>query len=294
MAPARAEPDPPFRMTAEAAGRWSDLGKRALSAAVLGPIALTAIWFGAEWFMLLVALGTAVLAWEWVHLCGARLRAFPGLAVPLALLAAGLASVAGAWLVALALLGAGTALAWAVARQPALLPGERRPAGWLAAGVIYIGLAGVGLIWLRDAGDAGRANVLFVVLVVWASDIGAYLAGRMIGGPRLAPAISPNKTWSGGAGGLAAAIAAGLGVAAALTPGAEPAAVALVAAAIGLTAQCGDLLESFIKRRFAVKDASRLIPGHGGLLDRADGLIAAVPVAAALSLALGQGAVLWG
>ncbi len=102
MARARAEPDRPFRMTADAAGRWSDLGKRALSAAVLGPIALAAIWFGAEWFMLLVAVGTAVLAWEWVHLCGARLRAFPGLTVPLALLAAGLASVAGAWLAALA------------------------------------------------------------------------------------------------------------------------------------------------------------------------------------------------
>lgn len=293
MARARAEPDRPFRMTADAAGRWGDLGKRALSAAVLGPIALAAIWFGAEWFMLFVAVGTAVLAWEWVHLCGARLRAFPGLAVPLALLAAGLASLADAWGLALGLLGAGAALAWAVGRRPALLPGERRPAAWLAAGVVYVGLAGVGLIWLRDAGDAGRANVLFVVLVVWASDIGAYLAGRMIGGPRLAPAISPNKTWSGSAGGLAAAIAAGLGVAAALTPGAQPVSVALVAVAIGLTAQCGDLLESFIKRRFAVKDASRLIPGHGGLLDRADGLIAAVPVAAALSLALGQGAVLW-
>lgn len=293
MARARAEPGLPLRMRADAAGRWSDLGKRALSAAVLGPIALAAIWFGAEWFMLLVALGTAVLAWEWVHLCGARLRAFPGLTVPLALLAAGLASLAGAWLAALALLGAGAALAWAVGRRPALLPGERRPAAWLAAGVVYIGLAGVGLIWLRDAGDAGRANVLFVVLVVWASDIGAYLAGRMIGGPRLAPAISPNKTWSGSVGGLAAAVAAGLGVTATLTPGAAVAQVALVAAAIGLTAQCGDLLESFIKRRFAVKDSSRLIPGHGGLLDRADGLIAAVPVAAALSLALGQGAVLW-
>jgi phosphatidate cytidylyltransferase len=294
MAHDRAEPGRPFRMTAGTAGRWSDLGKRAFSALVLGPIALAAIWVGAEWFMLLVAVGTAVLAWEWVHLCGARLRAFPGLAVPLALLAAGLASVAGRWFAALALLGAGTALAWALARQPALLPGERRPAGWLAAGVVYIGLAGVGLIWLRDAGDAGRANVLFVVLVVWASDIGAYLAGRMIGGPRLAPAISPNKTWAGSAGGLAAAIAAGLGVAAALTPGAASVAVVLVAVAIGLTAQGGDLLESLIKRRFAVKDASRLIPGHGGLLDRADGLIAAVPVAAALSLAAGQGAVLWG
>ena len=293
MALVPAERTSPARMTADAAGRWSDLGKRAVSAAVLGPVALAAIWFGAGWFMLLVALGTAVLAWEWVHLCGARLRALPGLTVPLALLAAGLAAAAAAWLAALVLLGVGAAVAWAVARQPPPLPGERRPSAWLAAGVLYVGLAGVGLIWLRDAGDAGRANVLFVVLVVWASDIGAYLAGRMIGGPRLAPAISPNKTWSGSAGGLAAAIGAGLGVAAALTPGAAAAPAALIAAAIGLAAQGGDLLESSIKRRFAVKDSSRLIPGHGGLLDRADGLMAAVPVAAALSLALGQGTVLW-
>lgn len=293
MAPGRPEAVPPTRVAAPAAGRWNDLGKRALSAALLGPIALTAIWLGAEWFMLMVAIGTAVLAWEWVRLCGARLSAFPGSAVPLALLAAGLASATGAWRAALGLLGAGAALAWAIARRPRLLPGERRPAGWLAAGVVYIGLAGVGLIWLRDAGEAGRANVLFVVLVVWASDIGAYLVGRMIGGARLAPRISPNKTWSGGAGGLAAAIAAGTGVAAALTPGTALVAASAVAAAVGVAAQAGDLLESFIKRRFAVKDASRLIPGHGGLLDRADGLIAAVPVAALLSLAIGEGGVLW-
>jgi phosphatidate cytidylyltransferase len=280
-------------MTANAAGRWDDLRKRALSAAVLGPIVLAAIWLGAEWFMLFVALGTAVLAWEWVHLCGARLRALPGLAVPLALLAVGLASAVGAWGLALGLLAAGAALAWAVARRPALAPGERRPAAWLAAGVVYIGLAGVGLIWLRDAGDAGRANVLFVVLVVWASDIGAYLAGRMIGGPRLAPAISPNKTWSGGAGGLIAALAAGAATAAVLTPEAPLGAAVVVAAVLGLAAQAGDLLESFVKRRFGVKDSSRLIPGHGGLLDRADGLIAAVPAAAVLSLVLGQGTVLW-
>jgi phosphatidate cytidylyltransferase len=293
MAPARGEDAPQAQMAPPPAGRWSDLGKRALSAALLGPIALTAIWLGAEWFMLLVAVGTAVLAWEWVHLCGARLRAFPGTAVPLALLAAGLASLAGAWGVALALLAAGAGVAWAIARRPALLPGERRPAAWLAAGVVYIGLAGVGLIWLRDAGEAGRANVLFIVLVVWASDIGAYVAGRMIGGARLAPRISPNKTWAGAVGGLAAAIAAGGGVAAALTPGGAFPAAAAVAALVGIAAQAGDLLESFIKRRFAVKDASALIPGHGGLLDRADGLIAAVPVAALLSLALGEGGVLW-
>jgi phosphatidate cytidylyltransferase len=293
MAPARADAATYPLMAPRAAGRWSDLGKRALSAALLGPIALAAIWFGAEWFMLLVAAGTAVLAWEWVHLCGARLRAFPGAAVALALAAAGLASAIGAWGPALALLGGGAAVAWVIAHKPRVLTGERRPAAWLAAGVVYIGLAGVGLIWLRGVGEAGRANVLFVVLVVWASDIGAYLAGRMIGGPRLAPAISPNKTWAGSLGGLLAAMAAGIGVAALLTPGFRAAPVLAAAAAIGLAAQAGDLLESFIKRRFMVKDASRLIPGHGGLLDRADGLIAAVPLAGLLSLAVGQGTVLW-
>ncbi|WP_291295974.1 phosphatidate cytidylyltransferase [Elioraea sp.] len=267
------------------AKRWRDLRKRALSAAVLGPLALLAIWLGAEWYTLMLALGTAILAWEWVHLCGRRVRTLPGLAVPLALFAAGLAAVANLHLMALLLLPAG-ALAATWAAEPRRLPGS--PALWLGAGVIYVGLAGVGLIWLRGGGEVGLTTVLFIVLVVWASDIGAYMVGRLAGGPKLAPSISPNKTWSGAVGGLAAAIGVGLAVAAWADPAASMLRVALVAALVGIAAALGDLFESWIKRHFHVKDSSGLIPGHGGLLDRVDGLLAAVPAACVIALAQGM------
>jgi phosphatidate cytidylyltransferase len=168
-------------------------------------------------------------------------------------------------------------------RQPgALLP---------AAGFIYILPAAAALLWLRNDAGAGWANVLFVVLTVWASDIGAYLFGRLFGGTKLAPAISPGKTWSGAVGGLACAIGVGLG-AAGYT--ASPAWRALaVAAGLSVVAQAGDLLESGIKRHFGVKDSGHLIPGHGGLLDRLDGLLTAAPVAALLAVALGRGVELW-
>jgi phosphatidate cytidylyltransferase len=163
----------------------------------------------------------------------------------------------------------------------------------LPLGVPYLGLAGIALVWLRADPAAGRANLLFLLLLVWASDIGAYLAGRLLGGPRLAPSISPGKTWSGAAGGLAAAILVGL-LFVLLLPG--PASIprtACLAAGLGLIAQAGDLLESRIKRHFGVKDSGHLIPGHGGLLDRLDAVLAAAPVAAILALVAGPGVALW-
>jgi phosphatidate cytidylyltransferase len=148
------------------------------------------------------------------------------------------------------------------------------------------------MLWLRDDPVAGRADVLFLLLVVWAGDIGAYLIGRRIGGRRLAPRISPGKTWSGAVGGLLAAVAAGL-LAAHVLSDAAPWRVAVIAAALGIVAQAGDLLESFVKRRLEVKDSGYLIPGHGGLFDRLDGVLAAAPVAAMLALTLGRGVVFW-
>jgi phosphatidate cytidylyltransferase len=279
-----------------AARRWTDLRKRVLSALVLGPAALACIWLGAEPWTALVAIAAAVLAWEWVHLCGLRTRALPGLAVPLAVLAAGALAVAELPAIALGVLILGFGLTWigaqSLGRAAALGAAPRQPPGLLAAGVLYIGLAGIALILLRHDNEAGRDNVLFLFLVVWASDIGAYMAGRALGGPKLAPAISPNKTWSGAAGGLLAAVAVGMAAAMALAPGGAAQAAA-VAALLGLMAQAGDLLESGIKRHVKVKDTSSLIPGHGGLLDRLDGVLAAAPVAAVLAALLGQGAPLW-
>ncbi len=161
----------------------------------------------------------------------------------------------------------------------------RLPLGLGLAGAAWSVLAGVAFVWLRSDVAVGRGNVLFLVMLVWLTDIGAYLAGRLIGGRRLAPRISPGKTWSGAAGGLLAAALLGFG--------AGRATGAAVAAGLSVLAQVGDLAESAAKRRAGVKDSGSLIPGHGGLLDRLDGMLAAGPAAALLALVFGPGVALW-
>jgi phosphatidate cytidylyltransferase len=289
-------PAPPPPPANAAAGRWRDLRKRILSAALMAPAALLCVWLGAEAWTALMAAAAALLAWEWVRLCGFSTRRLPGSAVPVAVLAAGAFAVEAQWLPAVALLCAGALVAGAMAEPPRFRGGL--PGTWLAFGVLYIGLACVGLIHLRGDATAGRVNVLFLFLTVWASDIGAYAAGRWLGGPKLAPSVSPSKTWAGAAGGLLSAVAVGGAAAyvmasAAGTPAPTVGRVLLVAGAIGLLAQVGDFFESWIKRRFQVKDSSSLIPGHGGLLDRLDGVLAAAPAAAALGVLLGPGEALW-
>ena len=151
----------------------------------------------------------------------------------------------------------------------------------LALGALYIAPAIAALIWLR-AQPLGQRWVLLLAAVVWGGDVGAYLIGRLVGGPRLAPAISPGKTWSGAIGGTLIAVLAGM----AAWPE-RLALVAPVALLLSLVAQAGDLLESAIKRRFGVKDSGRLIPGHGGLLDRLDGVLTSAPAAAIILLVFG-------
>lgn len=279
---------------ADAGKRWRDLKKRAISAAILGPGALLCIWLGAVPWTVLMAVAMAGLVWEWVHLCGLRNRAMPGIAVPVAVFVACAFAVMEMPAVALVLLVAGAIATWAGAGWVRRRDGKPAPALWLAFGVLYIGIAGISLIELRHDNDAGRANVLFLIAVVWASDIGAYLVGRMVGGPKLAPAISPGKTWSGAVGGLLCCMLVGALTAAWSTPLRDDMVkAALIAALLGIATQVGDLLESAFKRHFNVKDSSALIPGHGGLLDRLDGLIAAAPVAALMALSMGYGVVLW-
>ncbi len=167
---------------------------------------------------------------------------------------------------------------------------RRRPAAWLVpAGFAYILPAVAALLWLRAPEPGGFGAVLFVLCVVWASDVGAYMVGRLVGGPKLAPAISPGKTWSGGFGGLVAA--ALVGVAAGRLGQGDPRAAMLTATALGVVAQAGDLLESALKRHFGVKDSGTLIPGHGGLLDRLDAVLLAAPAAALVSAI--RGVELW-
>jgi phosphatidate cytidylyltransferase len=211
------------------------LTQRILSALVLAPIALAAVWIGSWVFALLVGAGAAVAAWEWTRLCG-----------------------------------------WSLV--------------WTSAGIVYIALPVAALIWLREQ-DQGRVTTFWLLLAVWSTDSAAYAAGRLIGGWRLMPSVSPNKTWAGLVGGIAGA--ALVGAALGLALGFDASLLALAGAALALVAQGGDLMESAIKRRFGAKDSGRLIPGHGGLLDRIDGLMTAAPAAAAMCLAAGGGIARW-
>ncbi len=252
----------------------SQFALRVLSALVLAPTAVAAAYWGGPAFYLLIGLFAAVMAWEWARLSGSGRVS---VAVPVAV-GAVLAMLAVAYLFGtvsgLGMLIACAAPAYAILR----VSGASRPA-WFAAGFFYIGIPALSLLWLREAPDFGRAGILWLFAVVWVSDVGAYVAGTLVGGPRLAPSISPHKTWAGAAGGLAAA---GL-VSLAAIPLAGPVdarVLVVLGLVLGLAAQLGDLLESAIKRRFGVKDISHAIPGHGGVFDRVDGLLAAAPVAA--------------
>ena len=141
------------------------------------------------------------------------------------------------------------------------------------------------MLWVA-AGPHGRVAVFFLLAVVWASDIGAYAVGRAIGGPRLAPTLSPNKTWAGAFGGLAGAVLVGLGAARVMDASAGM--IVALSLVLSLAAQLGDLAESFAKRKFGAKDSGSLIPGHGGLLDRLDSLLTAAALQGLLLL-LGAG-----
>ena len=270
--------------------RWADLRLRIISAAVLAPLALGCIWVGGTAFAGLIAIIATGLAYEWLGLCGQRSSLMAALlfaSVPVSVVLTEL----GASGLALVLLAVATTAGASLNRGGS--------ATWLLMfGIPYFGLAAVALVWLRQQPGSGFANVIVLLLVVWASDIGAYAAGRAIGGSRLAPAISPGKTWSGAVGGLVAA--AGVGLAASAIVGGEPASwhhPALRSASfgvlIGFISQVGDLFESHLKRRFGVKDSGSMIPGHGGLLDRLDALLTAAPATALLALIIGRGVVIW-
>jgi phosphatidate cytidylyltransferase len=147
--------------------------------------------------------------------------------------------------------------------------------------VIFVGLSFVSLFLMRADPQLGRNFIFWLFAVVWSSDTGAYIFGRAIGGPKLAPNISPKKTWAGFYGGLLSSALAGA-CCAVIFEGSSIIGLAILSAVIGFTAQIGDLLESWFKRRFSVKDSGNIIPGHGGLFDRVDGLMAATLMCAAV------------
>ena len=251
---------------------------------MLAPLALGCIWVGGVSFTGLVALISIGLCYEWLGLCGQRsaLAAALFAALPVSVVLTAM----GETMSVLVLLMTATAAGTALGRGLSLT----RP---LAFGIPYLGLGAVALVWLRQPAEGGGVNVIVLLLVIWASDIGAYMAGRAFGGPRLAPVISPGKTWSGALGGLVAAAAVGVAASAILGKGAPSWRPVAFAVLLGVVSQVGDLFESLLKRHFGVKDSGSMIPGHGGLLDRLDAVLAAAPVAALLALVLGRGVVLW-
>ncbi len=254
------------------ARRTGDLGVRAASAVVLAAVVLLAAWAGG-WVAALVAAVAAVVVYgEWVGLTARDTS-------PVAIFGAGALLAAS---VALAAWRPSWALGVLVLAMAVAASGLQR--FWLPAGVLYAAALGFGLVLIRGDGNDGLAALLFVFAVVWSADTGAYFAGRMLGGPKLWPRVSPKKTWSGFVGGLVAGVAGGLAVAAMFKqpPTLGLAAIALV---LGAVSVAGDLFESWIKRRAGVKDASNLIPGHGGLMDRVDGLIFAAGLALLVGLA---------
>jgi phosphatidate cytidylyltransferase len=194
---------------------------------------------------------------------------------------------------------AGAAMLWEWWRFPrqAAAQATMQPAAWtrsslwMLLGLVYVILPCAALIWLRQTPEIGRHIVFWLFCAVWATDTGAYFAGRTIGGPKLIPRISPNKTWAGLLGGMVAAGIAG-GLVASLDPAMPALMLAALAALVAVVAQAGDFTESAVKRYFGAKDSSQLIPGHGGVLDRLDGLLFAAPFIAAWDLLSGR--MLWG
>ena len=250
---------------------------RVVSSAVLAPIAIGAAYLGGWTFTILWTAAAIAVWWEWtglVHPAGHRGALITGccaIAIQAFLLMNDRADVA-LMIAALGALGAAIISA--------------RNAVWTAAGVGYASMLVIAPVMIRGDDRTGFFAIVFVFAVVWATDIFAYFAGRAIGGPKLAPSISPNKTWSGAIGGIIGAILAGGAVVMPSNPR-TGFTIALVAVALSAVSQAGDLFESRMKRIFNAKDSSALIPGHGGVMDRLDGFATAVVAALVIGAARG-------
>ena len=243
-----------------------ELGLRIVSGVILGVLVLAATWAGGIWFTGLAVLIMVLMHYEFSTMASAPLKAPLANAIGwLAVLATAVFLLTSLPMMALAaiLIGAGGAS----------VAGVRRGGGfWSATAVLYAGFSGLALAALRGDGLFGLFAMLFIFAVVWATDILAYFCGRALGGPKLAPQISPGKTWSGAIFGVGAGVGAGVGVALAIRQGGGGL-IPAVAFVLALASVVGDLFESWVKRRLGAKDSSHIIPGHGGVMDRVDGLV---------------------
>jgi phosphatidate cytidylyltransferase len=256
----------------------SELALRVGSALVLVPLAIGTAYLGGWLFALFWGAAAMGVLWEWTALVARNdQRSVPltggaSLALAVVLVAAG------------HLLAAVVVLAMGAIGAASLALAERRT--WVAGGIPYAGALALAPIVLRADDADGFLAVIFLFAIVWTTDISAYFAGRALGGPKLMPQVSPNKTWAGAFGGLIASVVVTLALAkmAGLT---ALFALAMLAVVLSVFAQGGDLFESFLKRRFHAKDSGHLIPGHGGLMDRLDGFVSASVAAALIGLARG-------
>lgn len=250
------------------AAKPSELRLRVISALILAALAFVEVWLGGWMFAVFVSLIAFIVFLEWTAIIGlnafegARIRAAVIMLLSLIVLVFFGTSAAGAVLIILA------ALAHVSTKMT-----TRETANWTAAAVAYCGLAAIALVGLRDI-ENGIALLLLLFAIVWGTDIGAYFVGRRLGGPKLAPKISPGKTQSGAVGGLLIAMVCAV-IVSGLTGVLSPMAAMIVAAIVSGISQAGDLFESYLKRRFGVKDSGSIIPGHGGMFDRVDGLMPA-------------------
>ncbi len=252
-----------------------------------------AVTYSGGWFFAFAAgLSGVLMIMEWQTMTKVARNSPTGVLQSSAIVVAVGLSVLGPISASLAVLGLGALAAGGTSK----IGGTKLSSGIF--GVLYIGLPMVGAVWLRDIPHVGLYNILWIYAVVWAGDTGAYFMGRLIGGPKLAPAISPNKTWAGAIGGATASIIAGLGTAvwaSATLYDAPPTYIIVIAGSlfVGIVAQLGDLGESYFKRRVNIKDSGTLIPGHGGALDRLDGFLTAVLVSVLLVYLFGGDGHVW-
>lgn len=251
--------------------RLRELLIRVASALVLIPSVLGVVALGGVWFLMLISVGVALLSIEWGLISAPKVAARLSAALTFAILAAQFTGYLGHPVLSFMVLAFGSLCAGLYA--------HRLKTNWMNAayGVFYIGFPAIIIVWLRDGhSETGRNWVFFAFLIAWAADSAAYLVGRLVGGPKLWRRYSPNKTWSGFAGGMIAGM---------LTAGSlsdlthvfhHDTSASIVGLVVALSTMAGDLWESALKRRFGVKDAGALIPGHGGLMDRVDGLMFAI------------------
>ncbi|MEM7748885.1 MAG: CDP-archaeol synthase [Pseudomonadota bacterium] len=259
-----------------------ELRLRLISAVALGIVSFLCLWLHQLSFAALVATLAVIMAWEWG-------RAVRSVDRDQCLIAhcAGLLSIISAAFFAPAIL---TFLVLLLATVAVFAVAPKGARTMSALGAVYIGIPAILVLWLRQDAEYGVQAILFVLVVVAAHDTFAMIIGKLVGGPRLWPVLSPNKTWSGVIGGLAASLLAGL-LMGLLIEGNPPLFwLTLLGLVLGIAGLVGDLAESAFKRTYEIKNASGLVPGHGGILDRLDGLIVAITVAAIIGLGINSNA----